>query len=231
MVCNHSFEDEEPISVSHKGVVTIIYFSEKRGKLDLMSYLTVCISMTPMKKVLVPKKCCRDFTDIKRVFKSYESSSDVEVPCPKRLRSQEFQFNWKDDCMSCGKRALVDPRHPDVIVHAVTTLSLRSKLMECCLKMDDAWGSEVMNCLHGCIDLIAAEAVYHATACQDFCFIKSLVRSKHQQYMEGIVMKKRQNGLNCFVIGLILLLVLKCERSKICIIRWQKFQVDLKFTA
>ena len=69
------------------------------------------------------------------------------------------------------------------------------------------------------------------TACQDFCFIKSLVPSKHQKYLEGTVMKKRQNGLNCFVIDLILLLVLKCVRSKICIIRWQKFQVDLKFTA
>ena len=51
-VCNHSFEDEEPISVSRKGVVTIINFTEKRGKLDLMSYLTECISKTPMKNRL-----------------------------------------------------------------------------------------------------------------------------------------------------------------------------------
>ena len=49
MVCNHSFEDEEPIYVSHKGVVTIINFGEKHGKLDLMSYLTECFSKTPMK--------------------------------------------------------------------------------------------------------------------------------------------------------------------------------------
>ena len=47
MVCNHSFEDKKPISVSRKGGVTIINFSEKCGKLDLMSYLTEYISKTP----------------------------------------------------------------------------------------------------------------------------------------------------------------------------------------
>ena len=128
MVCNHSLEDEEPISVSRKGVVTIIHFSEKHGKLDLMSYLTECISKTPMKKVLVHKKIYRDFADIKRGFKSYESSSDVKVPCPKRLCSQESQFNRKDDCMFCGKRALVDPRHPEVLVRTVTTLHYDERL-------------------------------------------------------------------------------------------------------
>ena len=128
MVYNHSFEDEEPIPVSRKGVVTIINFSEKRGKLDLMSYLTECISKTPMKKVLAHKKCCRDFTDIKEGFKSYESSPDVKVPCPKRLCSQESQFNWKDDCMFCGKRALVDPRHPEELMHTVTTLHYDERL-------------------------------------------------------------------------------------------------------
>ena len=76
--------------------------------------------------------------------------------------------------MLCGKRALVDPRHPDVIVHTVTTLPLHSKLMECSLKMDDAWGSEVMNCLHGCIDLVAAEAVYHNHCLSRFLLYKEL---------------------------------------------------------
>ena len=47
MVCNHSFEDEEPISVSRKGVLAIINCSKKRDKLDLMSYLTECISKSP----------------------------------------------------------------------------------------------------------------------------------------------------------------------------------------
>ena len=69
---------------------------------------------------------------------------------------------------------MVDPRHPDVIVHTVTTLPLRSKLIECCLKRDDAWGSEVMNRLHGCIDLVAAEAVYHDHCLSRFLLYKEL---------------------------------------------------------
>ena len=143
-----------------------------------MSCLTECISKTPMKNILVHKKSRRDFTDIKRGFKSYESSSDVEVPCPKRLRSQESQFKWKDDCMFCGKRALVDPCHPEVIVHTVTTLPLHSKLMEYCLKRDEAWGSEVMNHLHLCIDLVAAEAVYHDHCLSRFLLYKDLCAIK-----------------------------------------------------
>ena len=76
MVCNHSFEDEEPISVFHTGVVTIINFSEKCGKLDLMSYLTECISKTPMKKSLVHKKCRRDFTDYRsETYRYYDEST------------------------------------------------------------------------------------------------------------------------------------------------------------
>ena len=129
------------------------------------------------------------------------------------------------------KRALVDHRHPEVIVHTVTTLPLRSKLMECCLKRDDAWGSEVMNRLHGCIDFVSVEAVYHDHCLSRFLLYKELSAIKTPTYLKGIVMKKKQNSLKCFVIVLILLLVLKCVRSKICIIRWQKLQVDLKFTA
>ena len=66
VVCNHCFKDEEPISVSRKGIVAIKFFNEKRGKLDLMKCLTKCISKTPMKKVFVYKKCRRDFIRMSR---------------------------------------------------------------------------------------------------------------------------------------------------------------------
>ena len=61
--------------------------------------------------------------------------------------------------MFCGKSAMVDSRHPEKKVITVTTLPLRCKLLECCDQRGDLWASEVKNRLHGCIDLVAAEAV------------------------------------------------------------------------
>ena len=59
-------------------------------------------------------------------------------------------------------------------MHTGTTLPQRSKLMECCFKRDDPWGSEVINRLHGCIDLVAAEAVYHDHCLSRFLLYKEL---------------------------------------------------------
>ena len=93
--------------------------------------------------------------------------------------------------MLCGKLALVDPRHPEIIVHTVTTLPMHSRLMECCLKRYDSWGSEVMNRLHGCIDLVAAEAIHHDHCLSRLLLHRELSTLKHQKHLEGTVIKKK----------------------------------------
>ncbi len=169
VICNLGFENEKAVCVSHKGILTLINFSEKRGRLDLVTYLTENMNK---KMVLVHKECRRNFTDLKRGFNSVVT--DVEVPCAKRLRSNQLLFNWKQDCMLCGQSAKLDSRYPESIVRSVTTLPMRAKLMECCTKRDDSWGSEVMNRLQGCIDLVAAEAVYHDNCLSRFLLHKEL---------------------------------------------------------
>ncbi len=72
--------------------------------------------------------------------------------------------------MLCGQLAIRDSRHPETSVRSVTTLPLHDKLMQCCSRRDDAWGLEAMSRLQGCIDLVAAEAVY-----QDICLSKFLL--------------------------------------------------------
>ena len=65
--------------------------------------------------------------------------------------------------MFCGKPATTDARHPNrKLVRTVTTLPLHSKVLEQCDKRGDVWASEVQTRLHGCSDLVAAEAVYHS---------------------------------------------------------------------
>ena len=125
-MCN-LFGSKEAITVSKKGVLTLISFSQQRGRSDLHSYLNECISKTQIGTVLVHQKCRRDFTDQKRIQSC--SNVDDEGPSPKRLRSSLIPFKWKDDCMICGKPAIVDARHPERMrVHRVSTLPIRGKI-------------------------------------------------------------------------------------------------------
>ena len=168
VICRQSFEKEQPVTVSEKGILSLINYSEKRGLSDLNSYFTGRISTTTIGKVLVHKKCRRDFTDPKRLL-----CRKLEEPCAKKLRSSLLPFTWKDDCMFCGKSAAVDTRHPErTPVCGVATLPFRQKLLECCDKRGDSWAAEVQNRLHGCIDLVAAEAVYHVNCYSRFMLLK-----------------------------------------------------------
>ena len=88
VICKLGFKDERGITVSRKGILTIVKYSEKRGWLELGTYLTECISVTPIRTVLVHKKCRRDFTDQKRMME--QKAEEIELPSAKRLRSSSF---------------------------------------------------------------------------------------------------------------------------------------------
>lgn len=77
--------------------------------------------------------------------------------------------------MFCGRHALVDSRHPErTQVFQVTTLPFCEKRQECCEKRGDPWATEVQNRLHGYIDLVAAEAIYHGNCYSRFILLKNL---------------------------------------------------------
>jgi len=46
------------------------------------------------------------------------------------------------------------------------------KLLESCDKRGDAWASEVQKRLYGCLDLVAAEGIYHANCYSRFLLNK-----------------------------------------------------------
>jgi uncharacterized protein YlaI len=159
VICKQGFELENSTKVSEKGIITLISYSEKRGKPDLHKYLNECLSTVPKRKVLVHVKCRRDFTDAKRMICSKASPSE---PTAKRLRCDSLPFNWKEDCMLCGRSAAIDSRHPERSqICSVRTLPIRTTLLEHCAKRGDPWASEVQGRLESCIDLVAMEAIYH----------------------------------------------------------------------
>ena len=77
----------------------------------------------------------------------------------------------------CSVVNLFDARHPErQPVHKVSTIPMRCNLLECCRDRGDLWASEVENRLQGCIDLVAAEAVYH-----DNCLTNFLLKRDHNK--------------------------------------------------
>jgi len=173
-------------------MMSLISFSKERGHAVLHNHLTECISETPIGKVLVHKACCRDFTNRRRA--SCLTLEEDQLPQAKRLRSSTVSFNWKENCMLCGEKAEIDHRHPEQNkIHSVTTLPMHEKLLECCEKRGDAWASEVQNRLCDCIDLVAAEAIYHAN-----CYSRFLLNKGNSLSLECVGRPEDKGMLHWF---------------------------------
>ncbi len=57
---------------------------------------------------------------------------------------------------------MVDARHPERMrVRRASTIPILSTLLEHCRERGDEWASEIEQRLLPCIDLVAAEAIYH----------------------------------------------------------------------
>lgn len=172
VICKEDFEEEAPVTVTRKGIATLITHCVKQNQSDLNTYLIQRASTTPVAKVLVHKECRRKFTHPSR--KLEKDDDQAAVPDAKKLRSSFQPFNWKEDCVLCCQPA-VDRRHPDrKQVRTVTTLPIRNTILETCDSRGDTWAAEVRTRLHGCIDLVAAEAVYHGDCLSRFSQQKDL---------------------------------------------------------
>ena len=189
VICKERFNDK-PTAVSDKGINTLIRFSEKRGFPELSAQLTEC--KTP---VYVHKECRRDFTNPRRSSSCSNYATESELPPAKKLRSSVSPFDWKRNCVLCGNFAKFDPRHPERDkVHHVRTLPMRNKLIECCDKREDTWASEVKNRLCGCIDLVAAEAIYHTN-----CYSRFLLNKEQNATTTNVLGRPQDKKmLHCF---------------------------------
>ena len=77
---------------------------------------------------------------------------------------------------------MFDPCHPERSqVHKISTLHLKDRILECCQRRDDSWGLEVQERLHGCFDLVAAEAVYHHHCYLRFMLNKQIGKSNSEK--------------------------------------------------
>ncbi len=62
----------------------------------------------------------------------------------------------------------------------MSTIPIRSRILECCQERRDEWEAEVENRILSCIDLVAAEAVYH-----DFCRTRFMLKKDLGKKISG----------------------------------------------
>ena len=95
VICLKSLLLSETVSVGSKGLSVRLDFSKFRERLDLESYISMCMEQNV--KMLVHKDYRRNFTDTKRKVRFDEASSS-NTP-NKKLRSSMEPFSWKDHCL------------------------------------------------------------------------------------------------------------------------------------
>jgi hypothetical protein len=155
--------DEVLMKVTDKGLGTLIDCSKKRGAVKLSQYLLsspVCVH--------VHNSCRKRFTDSRTIGKPF--MDDDDAPSTKRLRSTGESFQWKEMCCLCCE--LVGDYSSESGVRRASTLQLHETILKRCTERlaareNDKWAFEVQGRMQSCIDLIAAEAVYHV-----YCFMR-----------------------------------------------------------
>lgn len=153
--------DGQMNEVGHKGYRTLLRTSLERGKQELHDELE---RLTSLKSpILVHHNCRRRFVDIRRT----EPKEEEKV---KRLRSSlsGVTFDWKTFCFICGKVVDIGRHKERGQVRRVSTLPLHANLVKCATDRNDDWGRAVLHRLESCIDLIAAEAIYHLDCASKF---------------------------------------------------------------
>ena len=93
---------------------------------------------------------------------SFNVSEDNSPVPSKRPRSSMVPFCWKEKCFLCAKKAVQDAKNPNrIVVHHVTTIELRGKVIEQYNIWNDDWGNNVYTRLTCSNSLVADEGIYH----------------------------------------------------------------------
>ena len=113
---------------------------------------------------------------VRLVISSTQLLNVGSFPSAKKLRSSLSHFNWRECCFFCGEEIKIDLKHPNrnKPVFEAVTLTFRTSIWQLCEKRNDSWAETVKIRLNDCIDLPAAEGIYHKTCQVKFMAEKQL---------------------------------------------------------
>lgn len=91
------------------------------------------------------------------------------------------EFDWKKQCLFCGKPCTLDEKHVGRRqVWCVTFLHYRDTILKMCdaARQNDEWAEQVRRRVINCTDLVQAEARYHDDCRKNFCRLKDNLSSQ-----------------------------------------------------
>ena len=114
-----------------------------------------------LKSIRDVKKNVSNVVRRRRKQEIYQNSTE-EKP-PKITRRKSNKFNWKDDCLFCGKSCKPEKKHLErPKVFSVTAVEYKQNVTQMCNKhFGDPWTSKIKHRLNNCVNLVAEEARYH----------------------------------------------------------------------
>ena len=170
ILCCKTFEDDQyKVKITQKGLDTLINHAELRQ--DTEKHYILTKKDLQSEKVFLHKNCRKVFTDPRKYLPEQSAYSDV---VKHQLRSTQLDFEWKKQCFFCCEYIVKDSRNPTrTAVRSVETLPFRENLLQTCNERHDDWSKEVCIRLNACIDLVAAEALYHKSCHSRFLLNKT----------------------------------------------------------
>jgi hypothetical protein len=158
VICGIAFRDSSDSDISEvgRGLQKLLEYSEKNDDMELMQYL-----LSKPAVVKVHNMCRRNYTNKRRFEQKFAKADDDDTVKSKSLRSCTAVFDWKLNCFFCSQLCIAERQKDAKKMRHVETLEIRDSVLGQCAMRADAWGLEVQSRLLTCIDLVAAEAVYH----------------------------------------------------------------------
>lgn len=163
---------ETTVTVTKKGLISLVKASRARGdEKDAKFEERFNLKESTLQ---VHQNCRKVYTHPREILKAGKVLKNEEPSSSKdTLRSGSDIFDFKGQCLFCGANVMQAKSQTSKIRNA-STIEIRDTILTHCRKRNDAWGLEVQKRICSEIDLVAAEAKYHAN-----CFSRFLKQKSH----------------------------------------------------
>lgn len=169
---------EKTATVTKKGLISLVKASRARGD---EKYTKFEEQFNLKESTLHVHESCRKVYSHPREILKAEKVHQSEEPSSSKntLRSGSDIFDFKGQCLFCAaniKLNVMQAKSQSSKIRMASTIELRDTILTHCRQRNDAWGLEVQKRICSEIDLVAAEAKYHAN-----CFSRFLKQKRHEK--------------------------------------------------
>jgi len=168
LICSSPFSTGNKAVGVTAGQKSLLTSSVERGDSELCDFLNSSPAV-----VYVHENCRRKYVKpLSELEKARKRTADADAELGSHKLTRAYTeagcfsapggFQWREHCVLCGQKAVIDLKHPNrKVVHRVRTVEIKETLLHACMLRNDDWSHVVEGRLHTVADLHAADAVYH----------------------------------------------------------------------